>query len=272
MDPSRLRTGLRPGAFGLVAVAIVLAFAVSASFDLGAKLADELGVSIAVVAGSVVPLGVAFVLLIGLSAWERRLRHRFQANLIRTNFRLRQNAVEMERLASTDPLTGLCNRRAWMEILEQEWRRASRYGGLPVVLMIDLDHFKTLNDRGGHPVGDRILRGFAKVLSGAVRSSDVVGRVGGDEFAVLLPETDEEEARLVVEKMRQALGKRRFDTGAGWVNLTLSGGIASGQGRRLRDGAALLQIADEALYAAKAAGRNRVLIANGKRQQYEAIA
>ena len=272
MDFSRLQTDLRPGAIALVALAMVVSILLSAAFDLRTGLANQLGVSLAVIAGSVVTLSLAFVLLVGITEWERRLRHRFQANLIRTNFRLRQNAVEMEQLASTGALTGLHNRRAWMEILEQEWRRSARYGQLPAVIMIDLDHFKTLNDRGGHPVGDRILSGFTEVVSGALRSFDVVERLGGDEFAVLLPEADEKEARLVVEKMQEAPNRRRYQTGDGWVNSTLSGGIASGQRRRLRGAPELLQVADVALYAAKAAGRNCVVIVGNHRKQHQASA
>lgn len=259
------RAILRHALQALALAAVGIAAALAALLDLGVWLAARSGVAPAVVAGGVVPLAVAMVLLGVDSLRERRLQHRSQRNLIQTNRRLRQSAADLARFATFDSLTGLYNRRAWLEALEQEWRWSERYGTAPAVVMIDLDRFKEVNDRGGHAAGDAVLRAFAESLGETLRSSDIMGRLGGDEFAVLLPEADSEDARVVAEKIRACFSARRLDFAAGPIALTLSAGIACGRSEQVREAQDLVRIADEALYDAKVAGRNRVVVAADER-------
>lgn len=165
---------------------------------------------------------------------------------------------ELERLAQTDPLTGLANRRHFTTLAEQELSRALRYGGSLSVLMMDLDHFKRVNDTYGHKAGDAVLKRFAELVRAELREVDVVGRVGGEEFAVLLPETDAEHAREVAERLRCSVAAGEAEAGGGrMLRFTVSIGVAS-LGEKRRDLDALLTSADRALYRAKSGGRNAV--------------
>jgi diguanylate cyclase (GGDEF)-like protein len=164
-------------------------------------------------------------------------------------------ATRLERLASVDGLTGCLNHRGFHERLEAEAARAGR-GGLPLsLLVLDLDHFKAINDTFGHPVGDEVLSDVGRTLRGLVRRSDVVGRLGGEEFAVLLPDTDAEAAHRFGERVREAVR----DRGEG-VPVTVSIGVATLDGSAGRT-EQLRHDADQALYAAKHAGRDRVVTA-----------
>jgi diguanylate cyclase (GGDEF)-like protein len=166
---------------------------------------------------------------------------------------------ELERLAVTDPLTQLCNRRHIMEELETELRRARRSESPVSVLMLDLDGFKGYNDAFGHPAGDYVLKTAAKVLTSQARNTDVVGRYGGDEFLLVLPDTDAEGALGLAERIRAAL------EGTPWPRrgLTASIGVATlhetwPNPRASLRGGLLVAEADRALYKSKQAGRNRV--------------
>ena len=208
----------------------------------------------------VLPLATALGFLVWHSIYEKRQRRRYERNLIRTNLQLRQAAASLERLANIDALSGLYNRRAWHEKLEQEWVRARRYGRPPAVIMLDIDHFKLVNDRHGHQAGDDLFCAVAERLRETLRASDVIGRLGGDEFAVLLPEAGEEEAALVAEKMRATIAGRTFALTSEPLSMTISVGVATAIQRLVRDPRELLRLADRALYAAKAAGRNGVVV------------
>ena len=169
--------------------------------------------------------------------------------------------VGMQRMAERDALTGLANRRRLRAAGDEEVRRARRFGHPIAALMLDLDHFKQVNDRHGHGAGDDVLREVARRIQATVREIDVPSRYGGEEFAVLLPETGLETAREAAERIRLAVMDAPIDTRKGPLSVTLSAGVAAlaaGNG----DLTALLEAADKALYQAKAAGRNRVAVAS----------
>lgn len=168
---------------------------------------------------------------------------------------------ELLTLATTDGLTGLDNRRAFMQRAEDMLRQAERFGHPCSVLMMDIDHFKSVNDGHGHAIGDEALRAVARVMRECLRGVDVLGRLGGEEFAAILPETGDGKAALVAERLRAGVEALRVDLAGGDVlRLTLSLGIAGKRpGETLES---LLGRADAALYAAKQAGRNRVEVAS----------
>jgi two-component system, cell cycle response regulator len=162
---------------------------------------------------------------------------------------------ELEQLSREDGLTGLLNHRSIKERLVEEFRRAQRHGDALSMLMVDLDHFKALNDRRGHPFGDGVLRRVAGLLAEAVRETDVCGRYGGEEFAVLLPRTSLNGALTVAERVRSSVETAEFEG----ERLTLSVGVAGFPGSAASPDL-LVRAADEALYASKREGRNRTQI------------
>jgi len=171
----------------------------------------------------------------------------------------RRHEQALQHLATTDALTGLANRRAFMERLEAELARVGQGGAPGMVVMLDLDHFKRVNDTYGHAAGDKVLVHLAQLLRGAaLRQADLAGRLGGEEFAVLLPATQAGEAAAVAERLRLALEGSRIDSGEGHsLTITLSAGVAPLAG----DAEHSLALADAALYRAKNSGRNRIVVA-----------
>ncbi len=165
--------------------------------------------------------------------------------------------AELQRLAVMDGLTEVANRRNFLERLEAEAGRARRYGRPLSVAMIDLDHFKAINDAHGHAAGDEALRRFAAFCREALRASDVIGRLGGEEFGIVLPETGIDAALPVMERLREMVGAQRNHEAAGFIGFTISVGVA--ELRPEDEVSKLLSRADQALYAAKRQGRNRVL-------------
>jgi diguanylate cyclase (GGDEF)-like protein len=158
----------------------------------------------------------------------------------------------VERAAATDGLTGIANRATFDAALERELDRASRHGEDLSLVMIDIDHFKSLNDRFGHQLGDVVLQNVARMIAGGSRSFDLPARYGGEEFAVILPRTARADALVVAERLRQAVAEAHADP-----SVTVSAGVATFP----LDGAAekdLVRAADAALYASKRTGRNRV--------------
>jgi diguanylate cyclase (GGDEF)-like protein len=166
-----------------------------------------------------------------------------------------RNAEHLERLATTDSLTGLFNRRHFLTALEAEWSRFQRYYRSLTVLMVDIDHFKRVNDRYGHAVGDEAIKAMAEACLQGKRKSDIVGRVGGEEFAVLLPETSLTRARVVAERIRKAVAKQPLRAHEAQFHITASIGIAEAS-VSMPGAGSLLAAADQALYQAKAQGRN----------------
>ncbi len=179
-----------------------------------------------------------------------------RAHLLET---ARADNVRLAALAQTDPLTQVLNRRALTDRLMSELDRARRYGHSVAVLMLDLDHFKAINDTRGHLVGDGVLKDIAEILRSAVRSADFVARYGGEEFVIVLPETSLDGAVTFAERLRERIAATTFQGGVG-VQLTLSVsiGVSLFPGPRITSVDDLLAAADTALYRAKADGRNRV--------------
>ncbi|MBL8672264.1 MAG: diguanylate cyclase [Alphaproteobacteria bacterium] len=168
--------------------------------------------------------------------------------------------AELRRLATSDPLTGAANRRFFLERANAEWERFRRYGRPLAVLMLDIDHFKRINDTYGHPVGDEALRALTAAIGAKLRNNDMLGRLGGEEFAVLLPETGLQGAEVMAERLRADIAAIRIDTARGLLTFTTSIGAAvclDADGNVERG----LARADAALYTAKRTGRNRVVIA-----------
>jgi diguanylate cyclase (GGDEF)-like protein/PAS domain S-box-containing protein len=170
----------------------------------------------------------------------------------RTEERLRE-------LATTDPLTGALNRRQLFELAEEEVRRAERYGRPLCFSMLDLDHFKAVNDRYGHAVGDEALRAVASAFRRSLRTTDRLARHGGEEFVVMLPETPLLTARGAIERIRASVEALRFDAKGDRIAITVSAGVVAWRSGESVD--AVLDRADGALYQAKRAGRNQVVAA-----------
>jgi len=164
---------------------------------------------------------------------------------------------EIQQLAITDELTRLSNRRVVFELGQREIERAQRYNRPLAAIMLDIDHFKKVNDSYGHPVGDKVLQALAKCLLQNTRDIDIVGRYGGEEFVVLMPETGHEEAFQAAERLREQIALQRVDHENGPISISISLGVAVAN-QEIPDLAASLEIADQALYAAKQAGRNCV--------------
>jgi diguanylate cyclase (GGDEF)-like protein/PAS domain S-box-containing protein len=166
---------------------------------------------------------------------------------------------EIRRLLTTDQLTGTLNRARFFELADAEITRSRRFGQPLSALMIDIDHFKAVNDRHGHAAGDEVLREVARSLGAGLRSIDILGRMGGEEFAILLPSIDIEGARMVAERLRRTASTLQPSVAGVAVPVTLSIGCAS-LSEEAADMDLLLRAADRALYEAKQAGRNRVAV------------
>lgn len=198
--------------------------------------------------GAVLALIASLLLLLGM-AGLRRLLADFEAQ-----------RRDLENIAATDPLTGLFNRRHLFERAAEEVLRAQRCGEPLALIMVDVDHFKQVNDRHGHAVGDALLAGVADAIRRTLRRVDIAGRLGGDEFAILLPNTDAASASIAADRLRTAIATGRS---AGEIHVRASVGVAMAQ--RIPAGSEpasyfkdLLQEADTALYVAKERGRDRV--------------
>ncbi len=164
---------------------------------------------------------------------------------------------QLRHLSNTDALTGLYNRRYLDERLETELERAQRYGLSLSFMMIDIDHFKHFNDEFGHETGDQVLQTLAKVMQELVRTSDIPCRYGGEEFVIILTNTNQAGAQDLAERLRQ----RVEATPMAGEHVTISIGVASHSASHPHNSAELLQRADAALYRSKAEGRNRVTLA-----------
>jgi len=188
---------------------------------------------------------------------------------------LRRTQLKLAEQAITDELTGLKNRRAFDERLQEEFRRAQRYSDPVSLIMIDLDHFKQVNDRYGHPFGDVVLRGAADRIRSATREPDICARYGGEEFAVILPKTHLAGALSVAERIWKQLGANEYTPPAAAltpppIRVTASLGVAVYPSQDIATPELLLKFADQALYQAKRAGRNTICLYQAQAYRYEA--
>lgn len=175
--------------------------------------------------------------------------------------RLKRRNQLLRRLSLEDPLTRVLNRRGFRRFFKAEWTRAARLGADIAVVVVDIDQFKRINDTYGHAIGDRILRKFAEILSQGSRGSDILGRVGGEEFCVALNSCNEHQAELWAEKTRRRLLRTPLYVGGKALGLTASFGVAACQ-PGAREEQELIDMADQAMLVAKHAGRNRVVAAS----------
>jgi diguanylate cyclase len=193
-----------------------------------------------------VPLLVIYPMLVGVAAWRMRRR-------------IREQGRRLDVLLRTDALSGLATRQHWHEAVEREFARTGRSGRTASLVLLDLDDFKRVNDQAGHLAGDEFIRRAGRVMRESLRTGDLAGRYGGDEFAIVLPETGAGQAQAIAERIREALEQVRLD---GWpfLSCTASLGIAAvSQGTPTPTH--WIEAADQALYRAKEEGRNRVCAA-----------
>jgi diguanylate cyclase (GGDEF)-like protein len=159
--------------------------------------------------------------------------------------------------AMTDPLTGLLNRRHFIELSTREETRSRRHGLAFSVLMLDIDHFKRINDTYGHPVGDQAIKALARLCGQGLRPHDILARYGGEEFVLTLPQTEQEGAQVVAERIRQMVEQHELTTEQGAIRFTVSIGVSTY--RKGKNFEQVVERADQALYRAKQDGRNRVI-------------
>jgi diguanylate cyclase len=168
----------------------------------------------------------------------------------------------LEALSRTDGLSGLLNRSHWESVVAEEFARARRSARPLALVMLDVDHFKSINDRFGHPVGDEAIRRVAGLVRASIRASDVAGRYGGEEFCVLLPDTSLEDAHVVAERIRRTIESASIEAAGHAIRCTVSLGVAVADiGAPVADPQPWIERADRALYRAKAEGRNRTVLA-----------
>lgn len=202
----------------------------------------------------------ALALAVSVRNWRTFTQLSLQGlELERTRTELQQRQRELERMTRQDSLTGLFNRKTFTELTQLELGRAKRQGTPTSLLLMDLDHFKKVNDTHGHPAGDAVLRHVATLLATGVRNTDLVGRLGGEEFIILLPATSIESAQRLAEKLRQRLQASPVLWVGNPIQMTASFGLAVSTSFLTLDFDTLYNTADKALYLAKSSGRNRVM-------------
>ncbi len=263
---------LAPVVFGLVLVAVP--GTLSSWFDEGirsigaALVAGVLGVSLtAVLVATYLRFRIGRIVgaVERIAAGDREAavpvsKHGVEGRLSRAVGTLADQLSTTRESASIDRLTGVANRQSLLGALWSEVERANRYNRPFSVAFVDIDHFKQVNDTYGHSVGDLVLRGMAQAIKANLRQNDLIGRYGGEEFMLLLPETNVEDAAALCEKLRHVVGRLRFTVeGNPALTMTISIGVAGGIGQSLRRDA-LVRDADAAMYSAKALGRNQTYV------------
>ena len=180
------------------------------------------------------------------------------SDLKQTQVELEQALSELDMLAHTCDLTDVPNRRHFMLKAEEEFRRAKRYRSMFSIVLADIDYFKQINDTHGHDIGDKALKYFAGLIAKAIRTTDMLGRIGGEEFAILMPNTDLADARIFANRLRQQIEKSPFLLDSGQhLPMTASFGVSEYR-KTDQDESLMLSRADKRLYKAKASGRNQV--------------
>ena len=173
---------------------------------------------------------------------------------------LENTKAQLNYFATIDPLTNTFNRRHFLELSERKMKRAQTSNGHASFLLFDIDHFKKVNDEHGHIIGDQVLHGIAQTCIQHLRPDDVLGRFGGEEFVILLPETKLEDAKNIAERLRLLIEETPIQTEIGPINTTISIGVAIKEKTATLDIDQLLSQADRAMYRAKQAGRNRIIV------------
>jgi diguanylate cyclase (GGDEF)-like protein len=196
-----------------------------------------------------------------------KLRDELEVKVKERTLELMEANRRLNELSITDGLTGLFNHRYFLGELESEYRRALRYRRSLALLLLDIDHFKEVNDRYGHPCGDFVLKNLAGLLKGCLRSADVAARYGGDELAIILPETSKSKASEVAEKLRRQLEKNSFAWNGDSFSITCSIGVAAVPDMGIDNWNSLLDSADKSLYRAKGGGRNIVIAFNARKME-----
>jgi len=180
---------------------------------------------------------------------------------------LKTRMADLDRLASTDPLTGLYNRRMFFRRMDEEVARAGRTAAPMCLIYVDIDHFKDINDQHGHAAGDAVLQQVARTMTRIIRRGDVLGRIGGEEFLILLPDTGGAAGQRIAERLRQRVEHATIIYAGHKIKVTISAGVfhaADPVGLSLDD---MVKVADQALYDAKEGGRNRVVY-RGEEENY----
>lgn len=185
-----------------------------------------------------------------------------QDELRMKNKQLEELLGKVEYMAITDALTGLYNRRRFHDVLSKEFERSTRYANPVSLIMLDIDHFKKVNDNYGHQTGDTVLREVGNIITASIRDIDIASRFGGEEFMVVLPNTEKENAKVGAERMRAAIAQHIFPEIEGPI--TVSIGVAGLPDPALANEDRLVRCADYALYRAKQNGRNRIEISTGR--------
>jgi len=191
---------------------------------------------------------------------ETEERRKAEAKLVTHARELERLNGILEERSIRDGLTGLFNHRYFYEILHRDYKLAERCDSDIAVVLLDLDHFKSINDTYGHPCGDAILKETAALLRGLVRRTDLVARYGGEEFAIILPDTGLEGAKVTAEHVRHGIEKHVFRKGKTVVRITASIGLVARHAHRTSSPEELVNGADKALYQAKSGGRNRIIV------------
>lgn len=195
---------------------------------------------------------------------EPRQFDRAQGEIMRKLAEIVVEQFELQQIAKQDSMTGALTRRGFFAEVEKEFLRSSRYDRPSALVVIDVDHFKSINDRYGHPAGDAVLVSIANASMATMRKSDIFGRLGGEEFGLLLPETNPEEAREAAERIRRMVESTIIQVGGAEVRATVSLGVAPRPGTT-ESVATWFSEADIALYEAKQFGRNRVAVGKARR-------
>ena len=177
---------------------------------------------------------------------------------VKSALRFKQYQDKLNEMASKDGLTGVFNHALLIELFEKELSKQERNCGNIAFVMLDIDFFKKVNDTYGHISGDKVLKELSEILTSSTRNSDIVGRYGGEEFGIILPEITAENAYQLCERIRQAVENHDFSTGKDIIKITISMGIFFKDSKNTINSQSMIKKADEALYKAKQNGRNRV--------------